>query len=108
MAAAIDEDVVADLKGFDQMDVRALTECMTVLPHAPGLFRVVSGSGATYTVDAREGSCSCPDARYRDRECKHQRRVEYELGEREIPDWVQGDQIDELFQEFVKPAEAQR
>ena len=39
---------------LDDRDVRALTEYLTVLPEAPGLYEVVSQSGESYTVDAFE------------------------------------------------------
>jgi hypothetical protein len=100
MAAASSQQALQDLP---DMDVRALTECMTVLPHAPEMYEVVSGSGASYIVDARGGSCTCPDARYRDRTCKHQRRVAYERGKESLPAWVNRAALDEFFQAFVTP-----
>lgn len=90
-----------------EIDVRALTEVMTVLPEAPGLYTVVSGSGRAYTVDAREGACSCPDARYRDRECKHQVRVAYERGDRMLPGWDDRGSVDDHFRQFVTPSDVQ-
>jgi hypothetical protein len=87
---------------------RALTEAMTALPDAPGMFEVSSASGSTYTVDVRQGSCTCPDARYRDRTCKHLLRVEYELGRRGLPDWAQESRVDALFQAFVTPEDDDR
>ena len=39
---------------------------------------VVSHSGEQYTVDVREGRCSCPDAKHNlddDERCKHERRA---------------------------------
>ncbi len=43
---------------------------------------VVSHSGESYEVDAREGRCTCPDARHRDPEggCKHVRRARVAVG----------------------------
>jgi len=90
---------------LSELDARALTEAMTVLPDAPGMYVVVSGSGSEYVVDARGGACTCPDARYRDRTCKHQRRVAYELGERDLPDWADHSSLDAHFREFVTPSE---
>jgi hypothetical protein len=87
---------------LDGRDVAALTECMSVLPDegrardAPGLYTVVSQSGATYLVDARDGACECPDARYRDRECKHLKRVRYATGEADVPPWVNHEAVDPL------------
>jgi len=71
-------DESIDTDQLDERDVRALTECMTVLDaDAPGFYTVTTESGREYTVDARGGSCSCPDAEYRDPEggCKHVRRA---------------------------------
>lgn len=84
-----------DNQSTDERDVRALTEYLTVLPDAPGLFEVVSQSGASYTVDAREGACTCPDFEYRDVICKHLRRVAFATGQRPIPTAIPADAIDE-------------
>jgi hypothetical protein len=48
----------------DDRDTRALSEYLTVLPEAPGLFQVVSQLGKSYTVDANDG-----DERPDDRDC---------------------------------------
>jgi hypothetical protein len=57
--------------------IRAATEHMTVIEEAPAMFSVTTQSGSEYTVDLREGVCSCPDYRNREPEggCKHLRRV---------------------------------
>ena len=92
---------------LDDRDVRALVEKITVLPDigeargAEDLFVVVSESGKQYTVDARHDSCSCPDAEYRDKTCKHQRRVAFATGARPIPTWVNVDVVDPRLGEFV-------
>jgi hypothetical protein len=72
---------------LDDRDVRALTEYLTVVPEAPGLYTVTSQSGREYTVDVETGACTCKDAEYRDPKggCKHARRVRYETGERALP-----------------------
>ena len=73
---------------LEPRDVRALTEVLTVLPDQPEvagadeLYLVVSESGSEYTVDARDESCTCPDAVHRDATCKHQRRIAFATGER--------------------------
>lgn len=85
---------------LDDRDVRALTECMTVLEDTPlvrgadGLYEVVSQSGRTYTVDAYGESCSCPDACYNDHACKHVRRVTFACGMRPIPAGAKRDALD--------------
>jgi len=61
---------------------RALEEPLLCEVRAPGLYQVVPvGGGAHddelgYTVDVREGRCSCPDQQYGDAPvCKHQVRA---------------------------------
>lgn len=99
-------EIVSDaVEGIDHdlcaRDVRALTECMTVLEDTPavdgadGMFEVVSSSGSTYTVDLYGPACSCPDAQRRDVTCKHARRVMFATGARPIPAWVQRDALDD-------------
>lgn len=89
-------------------DVRALTECMTVLEDtgsvrgAPGLYEVVSQSGRTYTVDSYGKSCTCPDACYNDHVCKHIRRVMFACGMRPIPGGVDPDALDSHIGEHVE------
>jgi hypothetical protein len=81
----------------------ALTEVMTVLDDigrvrdAPGLYLVVSSSGSTYLVDARSGTCECPDDQYRDLICKHRRRVAFATGRRPVPSWVPEQDLDDDF-----------
>lgn len=66
--------------------VRAATEHMTVIEEALAVFSVTTQSGSEYTVDLREGVCSCPD--YRNREpkggCKHLRRTRMEVGQVDV------------------------
>ena len=75
----------------DERDRRALTEYLTVLPDqgrardAPGMALVVSESGSEYLVDARDGACTCPDAEYRNVNCKHVARTRFATGQRAIP-----------------------
>jgi hypothetical protein len=92
---------------LDDRDVSALTEIMTVLEDvgrvrdADGLYLVVTESGGSYTVDGREGRCTCPDAEYRDATCKHQRRVAFATGARSVPAWVDRDAVDARLGEHV-------
>lgn len=84
-----------DTASLDDRDVRALRECMTVLPtDAPGLYEVTTESGSTYRVDAEGQSCMCPDARHRDARCKHIRRVAFATGQRPLPTWIDTDAVD--------------
>jgi predicted nucleic acid-binding Zn finger protein len=85
---------------LDARDVRALTECMSVLPEGGDIYTVVGENGGTYTVDARESRCTCPDYKHnlptddgRER-CKHAARVAYATGERSVPVWVDTDAVD--------------
>ncbi|MFC4987155.1 hypothetical protein [Saliphagus infecundisoli] len=77
------ESVQPDL---DDRTLRAATQEMCVEEKARALFEVTSESGRTYTVDLREGVCSCPDFEYRDgvEECKHLRRVRIEVNQVDI------------------------
>ena len=92
------DDTRHDSEGIDTepRTVRALTEYHSVLDDvrpargADGLYTVVSQSGKSYTVDARTGACSCPDATHNldvddGERCKHARRVGFATGERPIP-----------------------
>jgi predicted nucleic acid-binding Zn finger protein len=47
---------------------------------------VTTGSGSTYTVDVREGVCTCPDYTHREPEggCKHVRRARIALENRKV------------------------
>ena len=91
-----------------ERDVRALTECMSVLDDvgrardAPGLFLVVTG-GESYLVDAETGACECDDSFYRtpDGGCKHARRVAFATGERAIPAWADPSAVDPLLGAFL-------
>jgi hypothetical protein len=80
---------------LEKRDVRALTEVMSVLPEGGDIYTVVGENDETYTVDAREGRCECPDHQYREATCKHIRRVAYATGERSIPEWVNADAVDD-------------
>ena len=81
----------------------ALTEVMSVLDDvglargAPDLFLVVSGSGSSYVVDARDETCECPDQSHRQRTCKHLRRVFFVTGRQPIPGWVSQSALDDNF-----------
>ncbi|MDL5361330.1 SWIM zinc finger family protein [Halalkalicoccus sp. NIPERK01] len=76
-----------DEKSIDKRTIRAARESMTTMRQAPGLYRVFSGSKASeYVVDILEPACECPAFQYQAGKCKHIRRIEMLLGEREIPD----------------------
>ncbi|WP_157573418.1 SWIM zinc finger family protein [Haloplanus natans] len=87
-------EVSPSVTTLDDRDARALSECMTVLPEGADIYTVVGENGGTYTVDADAGRCTCPDAEYRDANCKHRRRVAFATGERPIPAWVDTDAVD--------------
>lgn len=91
------------MAALDDRDARALTEYMTTISKdAPGLYAVTTQSGREYTVDARDGSCTCPDARHRDNTCKHIRRVRFAVGRRTIPDWANDEAIDSQLGDHVQ------
>lgn len=91
---------------LEPRDARALTEYMTALPEGGDVYTVVGENGGTYSVDARAGRCTCPDAEYRDARCKHQRRVAFATGERTIPAWVDPDDVDAQLGEHTDAAPA--
>lgn len=70
--------------------VRALTECMSVLPEGGDVYTVVGQHGHTYSVDARDGKCTCPDHMHRRTSCKHIQRVDFATGRRPVPVHVRG------------------
>jgi hypothetical protein len=94
-----DDELRADVN--HERFAAALTEYMAVLPEegvaadAPGLYAVVSQSGSQYIVDTEGRSCDCPDARHRDRTCKHQIRALVASGEWPVPGWVERDAVDD-------------
>lgn len=88
---AMETTTATDEKRTDRRTIRAATESMTTHLEAPGLIRVYTtsdGGQQGHLVDVVSKSCECEDYRYNQPEggCKHVRRVELELGEREIPD----------------------
>ncbi|MCD2204391.1 hypothetical protein [Halobacterium sp. KA-6] len=97
---------------LEKRDADALTEPMTVLDDigrardAPDLYVVVSSSGASYLVDHREGRCECADSFYRGTTCKHQRRVQFATGQRDIPGWVQEDRVDDQLGDYIQGGRA--
>jgi len=103
MAIATDAPTPEDV----ELDERALTQYLTVLPelgrarHAEDLYLVVSESGSEYLVDMRLPACECADHQYRDRKCKHIRRVEFATGERELPAWADQAAVDEQLGEHI-------
>ena len=87
---------------FEDRDVRALTEYMTVIPEGGDIFTVIGqNGGGEYQVDARKGRCTCPDHKHRSARCKHIRRVAFATGEEPIPAGVDGDAIDKQLGEHT-------
>lgn len=89
---------------------RAVTEYISILEDGPGvdgadgLYLAVSHSGESYVLDHRTGACECPDAEYNlspGEKCKHQRRLEVILGDREIPDAIDADDVDPQLGEHI-------
>jgi hypothetical protein len=84
-----------------ELDYRALSEYLTVLEDgdvrarsADSLYTVHSASGETYLVDAAQRACECPDHEYRNRTCKHVRRVEFATGRRDVPEFADDAAVD--------------
>jgi len=61
---------------------------------------VVGQNGGTYTVDDREGRCTCPDHEHRGVRCKHLRRVAFARGSRPVP--ADADGVDEQLGEHTE------
>lgn len=96
-----------EFQPIDDKDARALTEYMIVLDDADPVdddLPSVRGVEAFFlvvhvdehVVDLRTGSCTCDDWFYREPAggCKHRRRVEFAIGERDVPEWVDPSAID--------------
>ncbi|MDS0220873.1 hypothetical protein NDI54_05830 [Haloarcula sp. S1AR25-5A] len=81
----------ATAESIDPRTRKALEQYLTVTPDvgrargAEDLVLVTSESGSSYLVDVREDSCECPDAEYRDIECKHVKRARFSLALDAIP-----------------------
>lgn len=92
---------------IDELDRRALTQYLTVLEDIGQVrgvddqYFVVSQSGRQYLVDVDLDRCECADCRYRDRRCKHLRRVDFATGRRPIPSWIDRQALDESLGEHV-------
>jgi len=83
------------------VDTDAADPQLPAIRDVPDLFLVVSSHAEPdrlraeeYLVDLRDGSCTCPDARYRDVRCQHIRRAEYATGRRTVPDAVDRSAVD--------------
>jgi predicted nucleic acid-binding Zn finger protein len=83
-------DTSDELDSIETRTRRALEEPLTVLTtdlkpvdedEDTSIVTVTSHSGSEYTVDVREGRCTCPDHKHRDPEggCKHLRRARVAL-----------------------------
>lgn len=89
--AAVKSGGEAQYAHVDDLDDRALSQYLTVLENqgrvcgCDGQYLVVSESGSEYLVDARLEACECPDYEYRDRRCKHLRRVAFAIGAEPVP-----------------------
>lgn len=90
---------------LETRDVRALTEPMLVYPDDPDAPLdcevAVYSEDRQYIVNREVGFCECPDNHYRDEVCKHLRRVAFEVGARDLPQWVDREQLDDGFRMFV-------
>lgn len=103
------DEIEIDVAG--ERDAKALTEPLVVRDDvgiardAPGLFVVFSATNNRYLVDVVGSACECWDDRLDSRpDCKHKRRVEFELAIRELPEWARLEAIDEHFGAFLDNA----
>jgi len=102
-SGSLERDPTTDRTDLEKRTRRALEQYLTVLDDvdeaagAPDLYVVVSESGSQYCVDARGGSCTCPDAEHRnpDGGCKHVRRVAFATGDEAIAAGADPDAVDD-------------
>ena len=99
---------VGELEIIDERDARALTQPMTVMDSvgivrgADGMYEVTTEHEYIVDLEAPSGArCLCDDHKFRRVECKHIRRVRFEIGDREIPAWVDPDDVDGVLGEFI-------
>lgn len=73
---------------------------------AGSYFDVITESGSQYGVDVDLGACTCPDYQHNDdvSACKHLRRVEIILGDRDLPPAIDEDGVDPQLGEHVDGA----
>lgn len=96
----VDLDAGSEVPGdLEKRDVRALTEMQVVVMDVPaeGMARVHNETATEeYVVDVESGACTCKDAQHNHPEngCKHARRARFIAGLREIPAWVNADDLD--------------
>ncbi|WP_251342810.1 SWIM zinc finger family protein [Haloplanus halophilus] len=103
VSGSLERDLTTDRTDLEQRTRRALKQYLTVLDDideaagADDLYVIISESGSQYCVDARDGSCTCPDAEHRDPEggCKHVRRVAFAIGAEAIPTAADPDAVDD-------------
>lgn len=102
-----DGGIVADDPGedsgptqLDGLDAKALTTPMSVLPEGPGVEEAADMWLVLHQVEhvvadvGGELTCDCKGNQF-GHKCYHIRRVEFELGCREIPAWVNRERIDD-------------
>lgn len=99
--AATNQSPEPATEDVDDRDRRAATECMIVLPEAPGLYRVWSAE-REYLVDGHSGVCECADSTYRGVKCKHVRRCEFATGVRDVPQGIPASEIDPLLGDALR------
>ncbi|WP_435346050.1 hypothetical protein [Haloarchaeobius sp. HRN-SO-5] len=81
-------------------EVRALTRPMIVVEDDPQTWDadevVVYHEDRAHVVNPVLGFCDCADAHYRNVRCQHLHRADYALGRKQVPGWVDYDQLDGL------------
>jgi len=93
-------DADDDVEQLSDRDVRALTEQMDIYADDPETTSeeiAIYNKGTRHIINPVVGFCDCKDMEYRQPEggCKHLRRYEFELGGRDIPQWVDMDALDD-------------
>ena len=78
---------------------RLFVDDVTPATDVTGLAHVYSEEGRQHTVAIEDGVCSCEDYTYNlgpGERCKHTLRAELSLGRRGLPEWADGDAVDEM------------
>lgn len=97
---AVDDGGDSEPTQLDNLDAKALTTPMSVLPNGPGVEDAADMwlvlHQVEHVVAAVDGelTCDCKGCQF-GHECYHIRRVEFATGRREIPAWADRDRIDD-------------
>ena len=95
-----------DPESLNNLDAKALTTPMAVLPNGPGvgdaedMWLVLHQVEHVVALVGGEFTCDCKGHQY-GHKCYHIRRVEFATGARPIPAWADHEAVDDLLGEHV-------